>query len=71
MKGYRMTEPVKLLLIFVNEADLWNHRVECLDNNLTRAQFTDDSFQHTGPLGHAYHDALDSFNRLPDERGNL
>src|SRR5207253_758875 len=46
------------------EAHLWNYRLERLDEKLTRAQFQDDSFQHTGPLGQAYQDALDAFNRI-------
>ena len=46
------------------EAELWNHRVEALDDNLTRAQYVDDSIQHRWPLGQAYHGDLDSFNRI-------
>src|SRR6266699_919477 len=46
------------------EAHLWNHRVEALDDNLTRAQYVDDSIQHRWPLGQAYHGAVDTFNRL-------
>src|SRR5438093_1234000 len=46
------------------EAHLWNYRLERLDEKLTRAQFQDESFQHTGPLGQAYQDALDAFNRI-------
>ena len=46
------------------EANLWNYRLECLDETLTRAEFMDDSIQHNSPLGHAYHDALDDFNRI-------
>jgi hypothetical protein len=46
------------------EADLWNYRVECLDQNLTHAEYIDDSIKHIGPLGHAYQDALDDFNRI-------
>src|SRR5437868_1015 len=46
------------------EAELWNHRVEALDDNLTRAQYMDDSIQHRWPLGQAYHGTLDTFNRI-------
>jgi hypothetical protein len=46
------------------EAQLWNYQVECLDKNLTRADFLDASIQHRSPLGHAYQDALDPFSRL-------
>src|SRR6185503_9974676 len=46
------------------EAELWAYQIECLDQNLTRAEFIDSSFQHIGPVGHAYQNALDAFNRL-------
>src|SRR5436190_23967487 len=46
------------------EAQLWNYQIECLDNNLTQAEFLDASIQHRSPLGHAYQDALDPFSRL-------
>jgi len=46
------------------EAQLWNYQVECLDKNLSRADFIDASIQHNSPLGHAYHDALDPFSRI-------
>jgi hypothetical protein len=46
------------------EADLWNYRVECLDQNLSHADFLDDSIKHNSPLGQAYHGALDDFNRI-------
>src|SRR5882672_10306255 len=46
------------------EAQLWNYQVECLDKNLTRAEFIDISIQHNSPLGHAYQDALDPFARI-------
>ena len=39
------------------EAQLWNYSVECLDKNLTQAEFLDASIQHNSPLGHAYQDA--------------
>ncbi len=46
------------------EAQLWNYRVECLDKNLSHADFIDASIQHNSPLGHAYQDALDPFSRI-------
>jgi len=46
------------------EAQLWNYRVECLDQNLTHAEFVDASIQHNSPLGHSYQEALDPFTRL-------
>jgi hypothetical protein len=46
------------------EAQLWNYQVECLDKNLTPAEFLDASIQHNSPLGHAFHAALDPFSRI-------
>ncbi len=46
------------------EAQLWNYQVECLDKNLTHAEFIDASIQHNSPLGHAYQDALEQFSRV-------
>src|SRR5437899_3809830 len=46
------------------EAQLWNYQVECLDKNLSHADFIDASIQHNSPLGHAYQDALDPFTRI-------
>src|SRR6266436_4537417 len=46
------------------EAQLWNYQVECLDKNLTHAEFIDISIQHNSPIGHAYQDALDPFTRI-------
>ena len=46
------------------EAQLWNYQVECLDKNLTHAEFLDASIQHNSPLGHAYQDALEQFSRV-------
>ncbi|HXI42090.1 MAG TPA: hypothetical protein VNH18_00995 [Bryobacteraceae bacterium] len=46
------------------EAQLWNYQVECLDKNLSRAEFLDAQIQHNSPLGHAYQDALEPFSRL-------
>ena len=41
------------------EAQLWNYRVDILDQNLTRAEFVDPAIQRNSPLGHAFHAALD------------
>ena len=46
------------------EADLWNYRVECLDQTLTHGEYIDESIQHNSPLGQAYHGALDAFTRI-------
>src|SRR5437899_4074 len=46
------------------EAQLWNYQVECLDKNLSHADFLDASIQHNSPLGHAFHAALDPFSRI-------
>jgi hypothetical protein len=46
------------------EAQLWNYQVECLDKNLSHADFIDASIQHNSPLGHAFHAALDPFSRI-------
>jgi hypothetical protein len=46
------------------EAQLWNYQIECLDKNLTHADFLDASIQHNSPLGHAFHAALDPFSRI-------
>src|ERR1700719_3282686 len=46
------------------EAQVWHYQVECLDKNLTHAEFIDASIQHNSPLGHAYQDAIDPFPRL-------
>src|SRR6266481_9027696 len=46
------------------EAQLWNYRVECLDKNLSHADFLDASIQHNSPLGHSFQDALDPFTRI-------
>ena len=46
------------------EAQLWNYQVECLDKNLSHADFIDASIQHNSPLGHAYQDALDPLTRI-------
>jgi len=46
------------------EAQLWNYQIECLDKNLTHADFLDASIQHNSPLGHSFQDALDPFTRI-------
>src|SRR5258708_1951743 len=46
------------------EAQLWNYQVECLDKNLTHAEFIDAPIHHRPPHGHAYQDALDPFSRI-------
>jgi hypothetical protein len=46
------------------EAQLWNYQVECLDKNLSHADFIDASIQHNSPLGHAFCAALDPFTRI-------
>jgi len=46
------------------EAQLWEYQVECLDNNLTHAEYLDESIQHNSPLGHSYQNALEAFSRL-------
>src|SRR5437899_1816255 len=46
------------------EAQLWNYQVECLDKNLSHAEWIDESIQHNSPLGHAYQDAIEPFARL-------
>src|SRR5437773_4880201 len=46
------------------EAQLWNYQIECLDKNLSHADFLDASIRHNSPLGHAFHAAFDPFSRL-------
>jgi hypothetical protein len=46
------------------EAQLWNYQVECLDKNLSHADFIDASIQHNSPLGHSLCAALDPFTRI-------
>ena len=46
------------------EAQLWNYRVDILDQNLTRAEFVDPAIQRNSPLGHAFHAALEPFTRI-------
>jgi hypothetical protein len=46
------------------EAQLWNYQLECLDKNLTRAEFQDPSYRHNSPLAQCYQAALDPFTRL-------
>src|SRR3989441_8852549 len=77
LQHYRPVDPVQLSLVDTListewiqrrlrrvEAQLWNYRVECLDKNLTHAEFIDISIQHNSPIGHAYQDALDPFTRI-------
>src|SRR5437879_5839455 len=74
---YRPADPIQLSLVDTListewikrrlrriEAQLWNYQVECLDKNLSHADFIDASIQHNSPLGHAYQDALDPFTRI-------
>jgi hypothetical protein len=46
------------------EAELWACQFEDLDQNMTRAQWTDPAFQHPSPLGRGYLNALEAFSRL-------
>ena len=46
------------------EAELWAFQIDSLDQNLTRAEFTDASFHHKSPLGRSYLNALEAFSRL-------
>src|SRR2546425_13074788 len=77
LQHYRHVDPVQLSLVDTListewiqrrlrriEAQLWNYQVECLDKNLTRAEFIDISIQHNSPLGHSYQDALEPFTRI-------
>src|SRR5712664_270267 len=77
LQHYQPADPVQLSLVDTLisaewiqrrlrriEAQLWNYQVECLDKNLSRADFIDASIQHNSPLGHAYQDALDPFTRI-------
>ena len=74
---YRPADPIQLALVDTListewiqrrlrriEAQLWNYQVECLDKNLSHADFIDASIQHNSPLGHAYQDGLDPFTRI-------
>src|SRR5437879_423445 len=74
---YQPADPIQLSLVDIListewiqrrlrrvEAQLWNYRVECLDKNLTHAEFIDVSIQHNSPIGHAYQDALEPFTRI-------
>jgi hypothetical protein len=46
------------------EAELWAYQIECLDKNLTHAEWNDLSIQHNSPVGHSYQNALEAFSRL-------
>src|SRR5438128_6569480 len=74
---YRPADPVQLSLVDTListewiqrrlrrvEAQLWNYRVDILDQGLTRAEFVDPTIQRNSPLGHAFHAALDPFTRI-------
>ncbi len=77
LQHYQPADPVQLSLVDTListewiqrrlrriEAQLWNYRVDILDQNLTRAEFVDPSIQRNSPLGHAFHAALDPFTRI-------
>jgi len=74
---YRPADPVQLSLVDTListewiqrrlrriEAQLWNYQVECLDKNLSHADFVDPAIQRNSPLGHSYQDALEPFTRI-------
>jgi hypothetical protein len=46
------------------EAELWAYQIECLDKNLSHAEWNDLSIQHNSPIGHSYQNALEAFSRL-------
>src|SRR5712692_9272567 len=77
LQHYRPADPVQLSLVDTListewiqrrlrriEAQLWNYQVECLDKNLSYADFIDISIQHNSPIGHAYQDALEPFTGI-------
>jgi hypothetical protein len=77
LQHYRPVDPVQLSLVDTLisaewiqrrlrriEAQVWNYRVDILDQNLTRAEFVDPATQRNSPLGHAFHAALDPFTRI-------
>ena len=77
LQHYRPADPVQLSLVdtLVStewiqrrlrriEAQLWNYRVDILDQTLTRAEFVDPAVQRNSPLGHAFHAALEPFTRI-------
>src|SRR5438445_563789 len=77
LQHYRPADPVQLSLVDTLispewiqrrlrriEAQLWNFRVDILDQNLTRAEFVDPAIQRNSPLGRAFHAALDPFTRI-------
>src|SRR6266849_6401561 len=77
LQHYRPADPVQLSLVDTListewiqrrlrriEAQLWNFRVDILDQTLTRAEFVDPTIQRNSPLGHAFHAALDPFIRI-------
>src|SRR6266851_1548346 len=77
LQHYQPADPVQLSLVDTListewiqrrlrriEAQLWNYRVDILDQTLTRAEFVDPAIQRNSPLGHAFHAALDPFTRI-------
>src|SRR5689334_1485043 len=77
LEHYRPADPVQLSLVDTListewiqrrlrciETQLWNYRVDILDQGLTRAEFVAPSLQRNSPLGHAFHAALEPFTRL-------
>jgi len=77
LQHYQPADPVQLSLVDTListewiqrrlrriEAQLWNYQVECLDKNLSHAEFIDAAIQHNSPIGHAYQDALEPFTRI-------
>ncbi|HXB66914.1 MAG TPA: hypothetical protein VNY05_01620 [Candidatus Acidoferrales bacterium] len=46
------------------EAELWAYQIECIDKNLSHADWMDDSIQNNCPVGHSYQNALEAFSRL-------
>src|SRR6266700_1360196 len=77
LSHYRPADPIQISLVDTListewiqrrlrriEAQLWNYRVDILDQTLTRAEFVDPTIQHNSPLGHAFHAALDPFTRI-------
>ena len=77
LQHYRPADPVQVSLVDTListewiqrrlrriEAQLWNYRVDILDQTLTRAEFVDPAVQHNSPLAHAFHAALEPFTRI-------
>ena len=77
LQHYQPADPVQLSLVDTListewiqrrlrrvETQLWNYRVDILDQNLTRAEFVDPAIQRNSTIGHAYQDALESLTRI-------